>query len=313
MKKMLLVFMFSLVGFPMHSQDLSLENNQLKYWFHRWRLTNDFMKMGFEQGDGCIASERNIWGIDGHHIQFGDQTYFLGYYIGVLATEYALLQRNKRFDDLEQTKTELYYALKTYERLDRNAEILYPFDSTAGVKSPNVPGYFLRDDIPKQYLDSVANPTTFRHFNQNRSCYPGSGTIYYHFSDHSKTAADNIEGSIVLDEKKNSPSGDQYTVLMMGFRLVTKALPNKSVSIKLLDGSTIRANLVSMVRGYTTDMVTWLKSGGEISKRRSTSTTQWNTTIPWFVYMPNHAYSSPGAHSIVNAFPLAQLEISFGT
>ncbi len=54
----------------------------------RWRLDEDFVDIGDAQGQSQPASSRNEL-ID--QIRWGDSTIQLGFYIGMLATEYALL------------------------------------------------------------------------------------------------------------------------------------------------------------------------------------------------------------------------------
>ena len=210
--------------------------------------------------------------------------------------------------DLERTKTELYYALKTYERLDANAEILYPFDANNQNQVPSTPGYFMRDDVPHDYVLQNTNPQIHEHFNQDLTAYPGSGQIDHHFSDYSESdPIDYPNGRIKKNDKKaTSPSGDQYTILLMGFRLVAKSLPNWNISATLLDGSVVNVNFVDMVKGYTADMMHWLAEGCYDSEPYANQTTQWYPSVEWFVYMPDHDFSAPGAHALFSAFPLAQ-------
>lgn len=68
-----------------------------KYWFYRYRLTHEFMKKGLGQcevpsGYSIPAESAYQQGITDLH--FGDGTSFLGNYIGVLATEYDLMNRS---------------------------------------------------------------------------------------------------------------------------------------------------------------------------------------------------------------------------
>jgi hypothetical protein len=92
-------------------------NNIEKYWYYRHRLVNGFVKIGNQPGESLIAGVRNHYqdnnppfNIHNHiYLDYGDQTIYLGWYIGVLATEYKLL-----FDagkSTEKTLTELYYAI----------------------------------------------------------------------------------------------------------------------------------------------------------------------------------------------------------
>lgn len=152
---------------------------QQKYWYYRWRLRNDFLFIGTERGESLPMIERNISG--GGNFGTGDITQMLAYYILTLSTEYKLLNDQGRWQDLEMTKTELYYAFLAFERLDENAERLYPhvyqvvsedspFDQTpVNVKKieqnfydqfetgPN--GYFMREDFPRDFFgDDFSDP-----------------------------------------------------------------------------------------------------------------------------------------------------------
>src|SRR5690606_8350393 len=159
-----LTFLFLCVVSGTVGQNLQRTDDQInlqKYWYYRWRLQNDFVKVGEGVGHSLpIQSRKGIWWVN--DIEVVDATIYLGFYIGVLATEYRLLLNNQRYEDVEKTKTELYYAIKAYERLDRFGEEMFG-------KEGVINGYIARDDIPCDFIDSLVNPDNYRHFNQNKT------------------------------------------------------------------------------------------------------------------------------------------------
>jgi hypothetical protein len=110
-----LAIVFLLIFFKSQSQDNA--TNLRKYWHYRYRLVNYFMVVGPEPGESLPADIRNWYGspqgisstTSVPNISWGDEPVYLGYYLGVLATEYALLHRNG--ENTDRTLTELYYAL----------------------------------------------------------------------------------------------------------------------------------------------------------------------------------------------------------
>jgi hypothetical protein len=100
MRTILLIFI-TIIPMYLFSQ-ISGDGNLDRYWFYRERLKY-FVKVGTLEGESCISSYRNITtGPNGdlsQQLHFGDQTVFLGWYIGVLATEYRLLMQNGQNTD----------------------------------------------------------------------------------------------------------------------------------------------------------------------------------------------------------------------
>jgi hypothetical protein len=86
---------------------VALSTNQAKYWHYRARLINHFLVIGPNQGESLPAGIRNQ--TNSSIADWGDGPVYLGYYIGVLATEYRLLLQNNKNTD--QTLTKLYYAI----------------------------------------------------------------------------------------------------------------------------------------------------------------------------------------------------------
>ncbi len=256
--------------------------NQLKYWYMRWRLTNSFLKMGENQGDGCIMSIRHPFDKPNQGSQFGDQTVKLGFYLATLATEYDLLSQNGIPKDIERTKTELFYAIKSFERLDYNAESLIHNGS------PALNGYFMRDDVPSDYLNQTTNPTNFAHFNNELTPEDAPYDITGNDSDYSAHLLSNPG----IDE----PSGDQYTYMFMGLRLIIRAMPNQSMNVTKLDGSVIQYNFHQEAKNNMDRMITYLK----------TSYLSANVPVPWFIYTPDGNLVDRGGHYAPFSFAIAQ-------
>lgn len=102
------------------------QQNHEKYWYYRHRLINNFMLVGDCQGCSLPAMRRY------HLVKTGSQGNIddiildwwdgqdPGWYIGILATEYALLKKNNQ--DTYETRRELFYALEAINRMDQTAE-----------------------------------------------------------------------------------------------------------------------------------------------------------------------------------------------
>lgn len=90
--KLIITIIFIFIQIYSFSQ-ISGDNNLDRYWFYRERLKY-FVKVGVNEEESCISSFRNrSVGPNGdlnQELHFGDQTIFLNWYIGVLATEYKL-------------------------------------------------------------------------------------------------------------------------------------------------------------------------------------------------------------------------------
>ena len=151
-----LLILFLIIGiYPAIAQ--SPIQNLKKYWYYRFRLQNDFLKVGPNQGES-IPAEARFYG--NNTIKWADAGMYIGWYLGVLATEYKLLYDNNQ-STLAVTQ-ELYYALLALERLDLNAELIYT-DDNGNPGSPTLNGFFIRDDIPANFLAINDN---LAHFNQ---------------------------------------------------------------------------------------------------------------------------------------------------
>lgn len=167
--KYFLPFLFFYFVYPtsLYAQVSPAYKNLEKYWYYRYRLVNDFLKVGGECGESIPAQLRIRDYPDNraNKLQWGDGTQSLGHYIGVLATEYRLLQMYGM--DLKRTMHELHFALIAFERLDLNAETYmrdivgtYPCKWQAR-QSQDRNGFFIRDDVSQEFVI-----TNINHFNR---------------------------------------------------------------------------------------------------------------------------------------------------
>ncbi|MEI8135974.1 MAG: hypothetical protein WCH21_01470 [Bacteroidota bacterium] len=134
--------------------------NHKKYWFYKTRFNSDFVKIGTGNGESIPFNQRGFDGGThqtfqiGQDLRSGDASVQLGCYLSVLATEYRLLKNNGQ--DLTKIKHEIFYALNAINRLDYNAEYIF----SDGNQSGNLNGFFIRDDIPKDFVKK-----NYKHFN----------------------------------------------------------------------------------------------------------------------------------------------------
>ncbi|MDF2456829.1 MAG: hypothetical protein K0R51_2822 [Cytophagaceae bacterium] len=184
---------------------------QDKYWFYRHRLKTEFLKIGtapIGQPSGYGIPACQAYKAKDDMLHFGDGTSFLGNYIGVLATEYLLLSRSgASADELNLLKEELYSAMKAYERLDYNAEIIVPPHKDTSTAVLN--GFFLRDDIDvNTYLTDFTTPQD------------PAGELKTLVSDYSAAKDSDPCDSDAL----RFPTVDQISNLLVGFALVVKCM-----------------------------------------------------------------------------------------
>ena len=86
--KILIVCILFSLSSKLYAQNDSL--NTQKYWHYRERLKY-FVIPGTQRGESQIAGIRNRFDYGTDDINFGQHTIHFGYYIGMLATEFKLL------------------------------------------------------------------------------------------------------------------------------------------------------------------------------------------------------------------------------
>jgi MYXO-CTERM domain-containing protein len=131
----------------------STKDNLGKYWALRQRLNDEFTVVGDGPGKSQPADERRD---SQGYIRWADSTIRLGWYTGVLASEYYLVTHPVEFPGADggdsaraaKTRDDLYYALRAMERLDEVADASFPLPCT---QAPALNGFFIRDDVPADF------------------------------------------------------------------------------------------------------------------------------------------------------------------
>lgn len=283
MKAILFLILFILGGTECFSQNENffMKGELSKYWFYRWRLRNDFMVMGSEQGQSLLIDTRNPEAKN--LIKWGDATILHGYYLTMLATEHRILQPLGRFEDLKNNELELYYAIKAYERLDYNSETFYSSDPDPNKDVPwdvndtplpgSVNGYVYRDDVPPTFISnnpaggSLNDPTDNYYKLNNGKTGVKYGHTFYNTGDYEDLwkpceyemedennylvapvlsnphlpIVDHLKGR---DEKCYGiaeESQDQMIRLLLGFQMIVWSIPNVNVGIDLDNNGTTDA------------------------------------------------------------------------
>ena len=121
MKKYIKTLIIAIVAFVFLNQvNAQISTDMIKYWYYRNRLSNYFVVPGDQQGESQIICVRNTIyaGNDaddlitrGKSVDYGQHGKYQGLYLGVLATEYYLLNKNGQYADAAKTQDELYKAL----------------------------------------------------------------------------------------------------------------------------------------------------------------------------------------------------------
>jgi len=119
--------------------------NQVKYWKYRYSFKQQFISIGTGEGKSIPGA---IFDLEKQEVDYSNTGSDLGWYIGLLATEYRILSSKMylpitEYEELSpsQNLIELYRSLKALQRIDANAESLFKCDSVP----PN--GFFIQRDI----------------------------------------------------------------------------------------------------------------------------------------------------------------------
>ena len=132
-----------------------IQNDMMKYWFYRNRLNNYFVVPGEKIGESQIIGVRNKINADNagtnpdksKSVDYGQHGIYTGLYIGVLATEYYLLNKNGQYTDAAKTESELYMALNAVKVFwDEQAEHYYE-----GAEN-SFNGFFIRGNVPCDFF-----------------------------------------------------------------------------------------------------------------------------------------------------------------
>ena len=281
------VFFISFFSIHIHAQTVEDVNLQ-KYWFYRWRLQNDFLKVGEGAGHSIpIQSRKGIrWVQD---IEVADATIYHGFYLGILATEYKLLATNNKIHDLERTKTELYYAIQAFERLDKFGESMFGYEGV-------INGYVARDDIPCDFINPEVNRRNYNHFNQQKTTAPGLESVS--IIQTSDACFDGVPlDQLDLSIPKVAPemSQDQVLWLLMGFMLMEKSIPSGIDSVTLHNGQRIAYDFVEQAKRHSTNMINYCKYNYPLKPHKKN----------WRVMRPDGKKVFPGQNVFAFKYPLS--------
>ena len=189
--KILLIFILSMHICVLYSQNELL--NEAKYWVWRDRLVNDFMVPNYtgdyaHKGRGIIFKTRgcgpfqdfdyNYWTSYAGGFDISDEGFELGKYLIVLASEWRLLYNSGL--PTQQTEAEIFWALKTIDRLDYDAETYWSYFWSKGKEcwGGQHNGFMIRDDVFTNFLwyspiypkpENNINPQYFYFFKNNYS------------------------------------------------------------------------------------------------------------------------------------------------
>lgn len=222
-----------------------------KYWFYRYRLTHELMKTGL--GSCGAPSGYSIPPLAAYEhnqdLHFGDGTSYLGNYIGVLATELRLLfNSGASAAQINRVKEELFFAMKAYERLDLQAEVI--MKPNRGSCGDPANGFFIRDDVGQNnYFHDF--PTPIRPNGDSKiliSDYEGAKNTGE--CDNGK----GLNGDPKEDFPYRFPTVDQISNLLVGFALVVKSLDGI-----IYTGNGNNYSYSNMAKEYTDKMLTYLR------------------------------------------------------
>jgi len=229
-KKIILIILFCVIQLVGYAQNI--EQNQTKYWYYRNRLINNFLKVGADQGCSLPSDAR------GHEsyssLKWGDGPDW-GWYVGVLATEYKLLIDNNQ--DASETIKELYYALEAFNRLDYTAETYFK-DVNGNYGQPSLNGFYIREDVPPNFIDPLDPQSNYKHFNSELvpSDCNKDNSIY--------CRVDNVRNSLSPMYDPYEESLDNMIHFIMGLSLVNRCVGsgivyNDGTGVKsFIDGET---------------------------------------------------------------------------
>jgi hypothetical protein len=133
-----------------YTQDL--RKNSEKYYFYRHRLSKYFVRVGEQPGESLVCQGRNgaiknqiclpyslnynNTDLSSELMAYDDEPNILGWYIGLLATEWKLV--NDEGGDVSEITKELFYALEAINRL---------VQTDMGIGNTALDGSIIRDSI----------------------------------------------------------------------------------------------------------------------------------------------------------------------
>lgn len=303
------------------SQPLSFSENEQahrRYWYYRTRFINDFVKLGSAQGDGICFPQRNYNnGQLSSQAKVGpDQIDITNQYLSALALEYKLLSRNHQ--STTETVKEIYYLLRALNRLDARADCFWTGnapptdDMSAYDETLDLNGFMLREDMPRNYIDSSAHSGNYKHFNYGLTEYNSTATAanlsYTGLAAITRLSNDNKfsnyvgfpnPGSHPQSIKDLSCVHDKYQSLFIAFMLLVKYIPDgtgyyeNGVLQSFQDGET---DIVQEVRNITNRCHPYIRGnrfGG--------------THSDWVLEYPDRQYLAVGKDATPYSYALAKM------
>jgi len=215
--------------FAQSSYDNEMQTNLQKYSNYRTALRNDFVvavsNALIKQGTNYPAM-RMFWDSNSqkYALDYGDGGGGIQYYIGLLATEYALLKMSGQ--DYSTTKNELSWALDAVDRIDSAAEKYYRSNHSS--YSTDINGFLLRDDINEDMTHDASDFLTQ---------YPSE--MFYIFSSCYKYGNETNDGPVISRD------------------IIWNYFINLALVVTLVDDN----NIVTHAKNIVYNMVKWMKNG----------------------------------------------------
>lgn len=257
MNKFYIIMYTLLISFCSFSQDYEYQ----KYWYYRKRLQEKFMVKGSsgncelgKGGKSTIITNINVYspfiineGLP-DEIKFnirafdvGDGSMRLGWYIGVLATEYKLLENAKQPTDA--VMHELYLALMAFERLDAIAEKRF----SKNAEDCRIDGFFVRDDVSNDFAFEYMRR---QNWIPSKDAYINAAASLDFIDRYPFYKSGYIENEKEIVWQK--PTGDYMSKdhishMLLGMALVKRSFENKEYSFLDENGNTINFNFHSHV------------------------------------------------------------------
>ncbi len=192
---------------------------QWKYWHYRRRLVSHFLQ------SGSVAAGHSLPAARLRHptgLHWSDATAYLGWYLGVLATEHQLLRTGQllvpfghpfsevsnQLDAIASASRETHFALVALDRLDGTGEAAFAAPPLCGGIQFDYQGFFIRDDVPAEFrvggrpLYESDYSTPF-----NKTIVPGVVENWL------------VDNSVIYSKE---PSQDQVYHLLLGLALVKR-------------------------------------------------------------------------------------------
>jgi hypothetical protein len=193
---------------------------------------------GMLRGESQIAGIRNRFDYGADDLNFGQHAIYLGYYIGMLATEFKLLN-NMNDTAALKTQYELNLALKQYVTyLDKTESIVF------NNMKDQFDGFFVRESVPCEFLKNEVREKYF-----NNGLKPSDKWDYTKSTSFGNLPKGHPGYVVKISECDSIPkvfSQDEAIGLLYGLALVYKCMPDSSEEKYL--AREIACNVVNYIR-----------------------------------------------------------------